>query len=270
MKCHICSSESKHIFKETVLRKYEVSYFRCPLCGFVQTEEPYWLTEAYADAIADMDTGIFERNRKFNQAVPLVIRRYFNPKGRILDYGAGYGILVRMLRDKGFDVYWQDTYCENLFARRFTLSSLPKAEQRFELLTAFEVFEHLVDPVAELEKMLVYSDSILFSTNLVPQATDIQNHPEKLKSWWYLTQETGQHVSLYSEKSLRMLGERFGLNLYTNGHNFHLLTRKALNPWLFTLLKVFKSVRDVLKGDETKTGFRQDREGYKRDGQGPG
>ncbi|MCK7523618.1 MAG: hypothetical protein MZV64_41270 [Ignavibacteriales bacterium] len=57
------------------------------------------------------------------------------------------------MRDVGYDFYWHDPYTQNLFANGF--------EDRFEIqfqdlncLTAFEVFEHLVNPKEELEKML--------------------------------------------------------------------------------------------------------------------
>ena len=41
--------------------KYDVKYFLCGNCGFVFTEEPYWLNEAYKSAINISDTGIVTR-----------------------------------------------------------------------------------------------------------------------------------------------------------------------------------------------------------------
>ncbi|MEJ2506837.1 MAG: hypothetical protein P8Y81_11315 [Ignavibacteriaceae bacterium] len=60
--CKICSSESKYVFSATVLQKYDVKYFHCPECGFLQTEEPYWLDEAYSSAIGAEDTGLIALN----------------------------------------------------------------------------------------------------------------------------------------------------------------------------------------------------------------
>jgi len=45
MNCKICSSNSSHIFSHDVLKKYNVKYFKCENCGFIQTENPYWLEE---------------------------------------------------------------------------------------------------------------------------------------------------------------------------------------------------------------------------------
>jgi len=51
--------------------------------------------------------------------------------------------------------------------------------RRYELVSAFEVFEHLVNPLEEIERMLRLSDSILFSTLLVPTPAP------GLADWWY-------------------------------------------------------------------------------------
>jgi hypothetical protein len=258
MTCKICQSESILLFSKKILGKYDSGFYKCSNCGFIQTDEPIWLAEAYQDAISDMDTGIFVRNVKFQKIVPIIIKTYFNLKAKLLDYGAGYGIFVRMMRDKGFDFWWQDEYCANLFAKNYDAKSLSAGEQRFELVTAFEVFEHLTDPVAEVEKMLKYTDSILFSTNLIPNFSPLTPH---LESWWYLSPETGQHIAIYSEKSLEILGDKFGLNLYTNGKNFHLLTRKKINPFIFTGLKAMKTLQGLIKKEND--GSQVDRDAYK-------
>lgn len=51
MTCKICGKENKFIFKAKILKKYDVSYFHCENCGFLQTEEPHWLSEAYKSPI---------------------------------------------------------------------------------------------------------------------------------------------------------------------------------------------------------------------------
>jgi hypothetical protein len=42
---------------------------------------------------------------------------------------------------------------------------------------------------------------------------------------------------------MRILAERFGLNLYTNSRSLHLLTRKKLSPRAFALLSRYKVAR---------------------------
>jgi hypothetical protein len=131
-----------------------------------------------------------------------------------------------MLRDRGYDFRWQDKYATNLMARGFEA----QPGQKYELLTAFEVFEHLPNPRQELLDMLQWSDSILFSTVLVPQPTP--QPPE----WWYYGLNHGQHVALYTPAALRALGREHGLHYYTNGKNLHLFTRKRIAGAWFALL----------------------------------
>ena len=61
-KCRLCSNNSKCIFTTKVLKKYDVKYYFCSKCQFLQTEEPYWLEEAYSSVICAADTGSVARN----------------------------------------------------------------------------------------------------------------------------------------------------------------------------------------------------------------
>ena len=162
--CRICESPAAPFGSATVLGSREVAYYRCGRCGLVQTEEPYWLNDAYSDAIAPADIGIIARNIRVANITQAVIAILFEPGGRFLDYGGGYGILVRLMRDRGFDFYRFDPFCENLFARGFDQDLSVRAD----LVTAFEVFEHLPSPVDEVGRMAESSDHLLFSTLLLP------------------------------------------------------------------------------------------------------
>ncbi len=221
-KCKVCDQESPVIFQKTILQKYHSDYYRCKNCGFIQTSEPVWLEEAYQSAITSLDIGLIDRNLYLNEQVPRIVETAFPDNKAMLDYGGGYGMLVRMLRDKGYNFYRQDLYCENLFAKHFDIQDAPV--KRFDLLSAFEVFEHLTDPLPEISKMFKLSDSIVFSTLLVPS-----ENVKELEDWWYLSTLTGQHVALYSFKSLELIAKKFGKNFYSNGNNLHLMTSKLLS-----------------------------------------
>ena len=228
--CKLCDSESVFRFKRTLLGSHEVSYYQCQRCDFLQTETPHWLEEAYSNAIAKLDVGLVHRNLTYAPLVSDMIARYFDADGSFLDYGGGYGLFVRIMRDRGLDFRLFDQYCENLFARGFELAECGPYDQ-FELMTTFEVFEHLVRPLDEIEKMLSFTDSILFSTEL--------SDGKQLDDWWYLTPESGQHISFYSKKSLKHIAEHFKLNLYSNDADFHLLTKKLLPDDLFEVKQTY-------------------------------
>lgn len=227
MFCKICQEENKKIFTAKILNKYEVQYYYCDKCGFISTEEPYWLNEAYGSPINISDTGIMQRNISFSASTLNIIYYFFNSHKTYLDFAGGYGIFVRLMRDIGLDFKWQDNFSQNLLARGFEYSN---KDSEIELITAFEVFEHFVNPLEEIEKMLKISKNILFSTMLLPK-----NIPEPGK-WWYYGLNHGQHVSFYSQKTFQFIAKKYGLNYYTDNNSIHLLTTKKINHFIFKFL----------------------------------
>lgn len=225
MLCKICENTTEFFAEAKILFKYDIKYFKCTNCGFIQTEEPYWLDEAYSNAINYSDIGLLKRNSDLVPPTSNVISMFYNA-GKYIDYGAGYGVFVRMMRDKGYDFYWQDKYCDNVYAKDFKYEEKVK----YRILTAYEVFEHLPDPIIEVNKMFQFSDNVLFSTYLVPK-----NNP-KPNEWWYYTTDHGQHISLYSRKSLEVLSKKFNKYFYSNGKNIHLLSEKKISKGFFKLL----------------------------------
>lgn len=227
MKCRICNNDAEFKFAHRVMNKYNVNYYCCPNCSFVFTEDPYWLEEAYKNPINIYDTGIISRNLYFSKVISSVIFLLFDRNEKFLDYAGGYGILTRLMRDIGFDFYWDDKHTKNILAKGFGLKSVK--QEKFEILTTFEVFEHLTDPVKEIREMLELSPNIIFSTELLPLPIP---DPE---SWWYYEFNHGQHVSFYSLRTLKVIAEKYSLNFYSSGV-IHLFTKKQLNPFIFYLI----------------------------------
>jgi 2-polyprenyl-3-methyl-5-hydroxy-6-metoxy-1,4-benzoquinol methylase len=216
MNCKICQSGVTSFYKGKVLNKYEVNYFRCNVCGFIQTEDPYWLKEAYSDAIAQLDIGLLDRNISFSEMVEKLILSFYPDSNYCLDYGGGYGLFVRRMRDKGFSFYRDDIYCENIFAKHFDIKDA--SVKKFDIVTAFEVFEHLRDPLADIGKMLELGNNIFFSTILPPETA------KAFDEWWYRAPLSGQHIAFYTMESLKTIAKKFDKKLYSNETNFHILS----------------------------------------------
>lgn len=223
----ITGGPTKLLFTTTVLNKHPVKYYQCEETGFIQTEEPFWLDEAYSSAITKLDIGLPDRNIRLSNIAEKLLLKYFDGNAKFLDYAGGYGLFTRLMRDKGFDYYNTDKYCENIFAEYFDLKDTAPG-QKFELVTSFEVLEHLVDPYAELKEIFAHTDSLLFTTTLLTKPTF-----KDASEWWYFIPETGQHIALYTEASLQYIAQKFQLNFYTNGIDLHLFTKKKFdeNPF---------------------------------------
>lgn len=224
--CSVCGADTHRSHSGRVLGKYDIAYWYCPRCGLLQTTNPFWLKEAYADAIALSDTGLLVRNIALSMRLTALLTTCFDRTSRFVDCGGGYGALTRLMRDIGFDFYWADPYCTNLFAQGFEADHTSTA---FEAVTAFEVMEHIYDPVAFVRDTLAKygSRSFVFSTQLFSGAPPDAN-------WGYYSPETGQHISFYQRRTLRAMADKLSLNVYSSGW-FHVFTDRTLSEALFRI-----------------------------------
>lgn len=228
--CPICASSREMAFREVILGRHEIAYLHCRHCGLLQTESPYWLDEAYADAIASADTGLLSRNFTASSKLAVLLYSCFDPRGKYVDVAGGYGVLTRLMRDYGFDYYWDDKYCQNLVARGFEAE---KKAGPFAALSAFEVLEHTHDPLTFVyEQMDKYRcGTLIFTTELYEGKQPPQ------RDWWYYAFNTGQHISFYQKRTLEAMAKRASLNFYSvNG--LHILTDRVLNMPFLTRLCV--------------------------------
>ncbi len=227
VRCRACDSATRPLWRGKLL-DMKVQYFECPTCKYVQTEQPHWLERAYAEAINDSDTGIMARNVANARIVIGTLWAMGALDGIVVDYAGGYGILVRLLRDYGVDALWSDPYCENRVARGFEHRGQPAT-----LVTAFEAFEHFIEPTKELTRMLAIAPNLLLSTMLVPTP------PPPHDDWWYYGREHGQHVGLFRLETLEMLARKSGKVLISDGHFYHLVAENGLSRRLWKLMLRF-------------------------------
>ena len=136
-----------------------------------------------------------ERNLANCKVTSAVLNLLFPKTSSAIDYGAGHGVFVRLMRDRGFNFFWSDLHATNDYARGFEYQK----DVTYDFLTAFELLEHLIDPVADLSQLMTLSENVLVSTCLVPSPTP------NLSDWWYYVPTTGQHIAFYTMDTLRIL-----------------------------------------------------------------
>ena len=227
-RCKICESPAREHARKRILGKYEGIYLRCDACGFVWVDAPHWLEEAYSRAITALDTGIVTRNLWLRDVALALLGTQLRDVRHILDHGGGTGLFVRLLRDAGHDAWWWDAHCDNLLARGYEAES----GATFDMVTAFEVVEHFVEPMPELLALRERAPRLLISTELQP------SDPAALMGWHYLAPEAGQHIGFFTRRSLEMVAERLSLKLSSNGRNLHLLAPERISDrWLHLLRK---------------------------------
>jgi Methyltransferase domain len=169
--CRLCGGASHEKFRRPGPRGLEFPYFLCSECGSLQTENPTWLSKDYRSPDFMPDTGAVQRALR-NHALILMLAKTLRLK-TILDYGGGDGLLCRLLRDRGLAAETMDECEEPWYARGYE-GSLSK---QYDLITAFEVFEHLPQPGATL-------DQLFRTPRFIIASTEVYSGQES--NWWYL------------------------------------------------------------------------------------
>ena len=218
--CAVCGSGLAKAFETTILKKYPGAYFFCRSCGLIQVAEPFWLDEAYSEAIVLADTGLVYRN--ILTASKLSAYLFLTGLGdrNCVDLAGGTGLLVRLMRDNGFNYFWQDPYSTNIHARGFEYK---ESTGPVELATALEVLEHVLDPVGFIRNAFSkYGiQSLVISTEL------FEGMPPAPQSWDYYSPETGQHISFFQRRTLVFIANMLNLNFASFG-GLHIFSRKKI------------------------------------------
>ena len=209
IKCRLCSSESFYKFSEKVLNKLNIKFYECGKCNSLQTEEPYWLAEAYEEWLTKYDTGIFARVDK-TSLVSLIICKIFRFKN-LLDVGGGDGLFCRIMRDHFINCFSQDKYSKNVYTRDFTKPNF----ENTDLLTSFEVVEHFSNPAKEFDDLFKLNPKMILLTTVI-----YNNQNQK---WNYLELDTGQHIFFYSKKALRLISEKYDYDVFFLESGFTLM-----------------------------------------------
>lgn len=205
--------------------KYFAHYNMCQECQFLFVVNADWLSESYSRPISILDTGILERNLQISNDLEHLLPDVA-PNGNFVDWAGGIGILTRLMRDKGFNFFWQDEFANNEVAIGFEWSS----RQRVEVVTAIEVMEHVEDPIRFIENVFEQTGANIFIF------TQQLHNGNPDPSWWYFAPETGQHISFFSIKTLQTIANKLKLHLSTFGNVF-LLSDKYVRISFSTQLK---------------------------------
>jgi len=217
-------------FSAQVLSKYMAHYEVCDACGFLRAHDPHWLDEAYSSAIATADTGLVMRNISISGKLSAILYWCLKERGNgtYMDAAGGYGMLTRLMRDYGFNFFWKDKYCNNLIAPGFEYVEMLG---NCTAVTAMEVLEHVVDPIAFVQETLssANSQNLIFTTELY------DGSPPDPNFWWYYTFETGQHISFYKRQTLKIMSQKLGLHFASAG-GIHIFSETAIDEHYLRLV----------------------------------
>lgn len=206
--CRLCGGETRFRLFKTLLKRHIVSYGVCQSCGSMQSETPYWLDEAYSIKTIGEDTGMCQRTLQIVIEVTALLQLLeVDREQSYIDFGGGNGLFTRMMRDRGFNFLSYDKYQEPFYSDIFVVDDF--CQENPAVVTAFEVFEHFVNPSEEIKIIMSGDpDIVIFTTETyVGQGDD----------WPYFAESGGQHIFFYSNDALAAVGEQYGMTYFDAG-----------------------------------------------------
>ena len=248
--CRLCGSNDYR----RLVTKLGYDVVRCRRCGLVfvwPQPAPEDLEALYSSGAYHAEIDEAERRRYAERRMD-EIERLVPPSGRLLDVGCSRGYLLEAARHRG----WQAVGVEvnrhaaeiarsrGLEVHRGTLADAPFPPESFDVVTAFDVIEHLPSPRAFLAQVhrLLRPDGLLVLTTpdiggLVPRAT-----------YWLVARTLGAwehptppgHLVQFSRHTLAALLSRSGFEVA--------VWRAEHIPLAYSVGKLENSVMDVLAG----------------------
>jgi SAM-dependent methyltransferase len=197
-----------------------IYYRRCSDCKFLFTDAfDDWSTDQFRTHIYNaeyklVDPDYAELRPRENAGLVVRLWGALRSDIRVLDYGGGNDTLCAMLRQAGFRSALTYDPMVPEYAER--------PADKYDLVTSFETFEHLPDPLAGIRSIIELAADpglIFFTTLLQPIDFDQQR-----LNWWYVGPRNG-HVSLFSKQALAMAWKQYGYRVASLADNTHFAFR---------------------------------------------
>lgn len=214
--CIICGDK---FAGKVFIKTDELSFLKCPECSLIWRIHPKEDLTEYDDK--EYFSRFYEDKRKrrvqkSKQQIKL-IEKFKPAKGTLLEIGCSMGYFLQAAKEEG----WQATgidigsyaidHCKNLGLEAYHMSAseLEKLGKTYDVIVMRHVFEHLPNPVEQLQLFLkLLKPEGLLMINL-PNGRYIKGRIFKEKYKFYSPKSVGlQHYFYYSPFNLKVLLEQ--------------------------------------------------------------
>ncbi len=224
--CPVCGKAASHLY---VKEGYRIA--RCGACCTLFVENPpgdtsdiydesYFFGGASGGGYGSYDEEKEMMRTTFERCLDLIATN--QPSGSLFDIGAATGYFLGLARARGYLVSGVDispaaaleAAKKGIDVKAGTLSSVSLPSNAYEVVTMFDVLEHVADPgklLAEANQLLA-PEGILFGST--PDSLSL-NARLMGKRWHMLFPP--EHLVLMNDKSLRLLFERKGFDVLWTG-----------------------------------------------------
>jgi 2-polyprenyl-3-methyl-5-hydroxy-6-metoxy-1,4-benzoquinol methylase len=246
--CPLCTStEVKYTFK-----KRGLPFFKCAQCRFVfqhNNDNPN-----FQNNLSDFETAYlnyFEPSgadkKNHNSLLQWIQKNKPGAGCQLLDIGSGSGKFVNFMNTKGYKsfgiepsvpVYNHFLTTNSVSECTTVINYINKAPgNSFDIITAFDVLEHIKDPVEFLTGIvsLLHRDSLLFIST-----PDVGSFHRKIsgKYWHYFNK---YHFSFFSKETLRLAAKKAGLELVNVSHRSRYFQLKYIRQYFYNFILAKKT-----------------------------
>lgn len=225
--CYLCQSNTPRF----AFAKHGYNILQCPHCHLYTLEfnadydkfirryynRNFFIGSDNRIGYADYEGDLFAE--KINMTRYLHRISQFKPSGTLLDVGCATGLFMQKAQQFGFNVYGFDVsaYATRIAQKRHpgrvkltTVSEARYQLKYFDVITLFDVIEHLQDPrqdLKNLKKFLKPDGMLVINTG---DASSLLAHLQG-KSWHYFSPP--QHLFFFSRSTLTTLLQQAGFEV---------------------------------------------------------
>lgn len=214
MKCYLCGESSFKNIKKGVRDNKNVNVIECINCSLVTLNDFSHIDDMfYRDSKMHSNSikiheWLEQTNVDDSRRFEFLKKKIKNKK--ILDFGCGNGGFLFKCKDYATEIIGVEleikfrSFFEEENLKVFENLSEIKTDEKFDLITAFHVFEHLKDPLLilnELKKYLAEDGEIIIE---VPNSNDALLSVYESKKFSEFTYWS-QHLFLFNEQTLNEL-----------------------------------------------------------------
>jgi 2-polyprenyl-3-methyl-5-hydroxy-6-metoxy-1,4-benzoquinol methylase len=200
---------------------------QCKTCGFIQCTDLDHVVNYYEE-LEDREYENTRQERKLQEQKLIRVLAKYKPDGRLLDIGAGSGIMVEAAIEKGYQAIGiEPSRWLHQNAIKLGLPVVqgifphPDVHGPFDIITFVDVIEHVIQPgnlLKDINKVLAEDGIMVLVT------PDVRSVAARLLGykWWHYR---FAHIGYFNRKNLSYLLEKTGFQII----------KMSRPSWYFTL-----------------------------------
>ncbi len=225
MICHLCEKKTS----EKIKTVDGIDIFECKRCylAFVDQKKTNNLNSQKEYNFDRYKENGEKLRTRFKQIANKI--QAYKKKGKILDVGAGYGLLSSILYEKGYEIFIIEPnntayYLKGKKIRHYRTpveEFVSKSKTKYDVILLMDVIEHLKDPLTVLKKLRFHLNKKGIVVAQTPNYKSLMAKICKNWSWWMVS----DHKFFFSTKSIHVLLKKAGfavseLETYEDLHDF--------------------------------------------------